>query len=204
MDEFDKTKKAMALLTRISTGSYYFIVSDNEQTVDRLISDYSEQVSQELKDFNVVVFDYAKDIQREERYNYDYGYARQAMEYYIADNGLESKNLLGTVVAVYRHLENFALEGDTAEEKMQRLAQYLGFQNMFREANQVYRGAYYVFPTWLYGLIMQNCPDFQSQRSHTFFLFFHFSKDSTPIDCFPDWFDSERFDEILWPSYHKK
>jgi hypothetical protein len=60
MDEFDKTKKVMALLTRISTGSYYFIVSDNEQTVDRLISYYSKQVSQELKDFNVVVFDYAE------------------------------------------------------------------------------------------------------------------------------------------------
>ena len=60
MDEFDKTKKAMMLLTRTSTGSYYFIASDNEQTVDRLISDYSEQVSQELKDFNVVVFDYAE------------------------------------------------------------------------------------------------------------------------------------------------
>ncbi len=117
MDEFDKTKKVMALLTRISTGSYYFIVSDNEQTVDRLISDYSEQVSQELKDFNVVVFDYAKDIQREKRYNYDYGYARQAMEYYMADKGLESKNLLGTVVAVYRHLENFVLEGGTSEKK---------------------------------------------------------------------------------------
>ena len=47
---------------------------------------------------------------------------------------------------------------------------------------------------------MQNCPDFQSQRSHTFFLDSHFSKDSTPID----WFDSERFDEILWPFYKKK
>ena len=119
MDEFDKTKKVMALLTRISTGSYYFIVSDNEQTVDRLISDYSKQVSQELKDFKVVVFDYAKDIQREERYNYDglkYGYASQAMEYYIADNGLESKNLLGTVVAVYRHLENFAMVKNLIEK----------------------------------------------------------------------------------------
>lgn len=52
MDEFDKTKKAMVLLTRISTSSYYFIVSDNEQTVDRLISDYSKQVSQELAELS--------------------------------------------------------------------------------------------------------------------------------------------------------
>ena len=206
MNDFDRTKAIMMLKTKVSGSGYCIIVSDNDQTIDNLIMDFSEQVSKELKDLKVAVFDYAKDVQIEGRYNNDRvkcSYASWAMDYYMADNNLEDEGLRN-VVAIYRHLDNFVLEGVTAEDKMQRLAQYLGFQNMFREANSYYKTAYYVFPTWLFSLILQNCADFRSQISDTFVLDSNFPAICTADDCRPDWFNYERFNELFWPSFHKK
>ena len=206
MNDFERIKKILMLHTRILNGAYFIIVSDNDKTIDRLVMDFSKQVSEELKHLNVVVFDYAKDIQVEKRYHTDIlksNYASFAMDYYLDDNDLKDEDL-GSVVAIYRHLDNYILEGVTAEEKMQRLAQYFRFQNMFREPNRFYKAAYYVFPTWLYSLILQNCPDFRSQINQTYILDSNYSTVCTADDCRPDWFNYERFDEILWSSFHKK
>ena len=125
MNDFERIKKILMLHTRNLNGAYFIIVSDNDKTIDRLVMDFSKQVSEELKHLNVVVFDYAKDIQAEKRYHTDIlksNYASFAMDYYLDDNDLKDEDL-GSVVAIYRHLDNYILEGVSAEEKMQRIAQ---------------------------------------------------------------------------------
>ena len=189
MESIDNIKKIMCLYTKNGGNRYFIIESNNDEEACRLITLFKNSID---NDFRMHIFDYSEDIKDTIRYrnismrrNY-FSYAR---DYYMKDYEMSDFKDLNNTIAIFKNMDKFITDNNTAEEKMCRLKEFLGVTNFLREANYDFRSVFYVMPSWLITFIQRYCPDWRSQLSRTFSLPSSETPDSNGLYGLPDWFD---------------
>ena len=197
MESIDKIIKLMCLFTKNGGKKYFIIESNNDEEVCRLIALFKNSID---NDFRTHIFDYSEDIKDTIRYRdismrrHYFSYAR---DYYMKDYEMSDFKDLNNTIAIFKNMDKFIIDNNTAEEKMCRLKEFLGVTNFDREANYDFRSVFYVMPSWLITFIYRYCPDWRSQLSRTFSLPSSKTPDSNGLYSLPDWFDENFYNNRI-------